>query len=351
MSINTLVGKFGGFAGVGGGNFYFKFILLGGNGLGAYPSGAPSPGEPKLHGGVTEYIIDMTTQTSPVSLIYNHKNMLGGGYHTTGLDNDPAGLPDTESGADGIFLSTASSIPSYPYPEPGFKPSIIAAAGGAGGRGGSSGGNNNAWTGDGGGGTGPASWAGSGGLTTPASPSTSSHQGAGASVSAGGAAGPSVSPSPPAVTHGTGKFMVGGQAQIGPIAPGSFTGGGGGGGYYGGGGGTTNPASGGSGGGGSGYVNTSYPLYHSSGGGDGKSTEEYYSGLSPIPGSHPPTSYTPSFSGPVSDARKSKIWLAVIPSSNISMTTPPSWFTQLEGVGTTTTKTITIKPDCTYTIA
>ena len=145
--------------------------------------------------------------------------------------------------------------------------------------------------------------------------------------------------------------MVGGQAQIGPIAPGSFTGGGGGGGYYGGAGGTTNPASGGSGGGGSGFVATTYPLYHSSGGGDGKSTEEYYPGLSPIPGSHPPTSYTPSFSGPVSDARKSKIWLAVIPSSNISMTTPPSWFTQLEGVGTTTTKTITIRPDGTYSIA
>jgi hypothetical protein len=341
---NTLVGKFGGFAGGGAGTFYFKFLLLGGHGVAALPGGAPSPGEPKLYGGVSEYTIDMTTQITPVSLIYNHKTMLGGGHHLSGLDNTPTGLPASPAAGDGIFLSTASSVPSYPYPAPGFKPSIIAAVGGAGGVGGSSGANNNGYNGDGGGGTGPGSWSGSPGLTTPNTPSTSTHMGLGASVSAGGAGSPGAGGS----AHSAGEFMVGGQGPVGPypgptgeFSPGGFTGGGGGGGYYGGGGGTTNPQSGGVGGGGSGYVNTSYPLYYSSGGGDGISNNSNYPGLSP---------QTPSPAG-AGPAARSKIWLAVIPSNDIAIATPLSDFTQLEGVGTTTTKTITINPDGTYTIA
>jgi len=335
MSINTLVGKFGGFSGVGGPKG-FKFLLFGGwNTVGVTqpPSAISDTGGRDFYGGVVEYNIDISTAPGPVSLIYNHRTMEGG-FNNGG---PPSGSQDA---GDGIFLSSAPavSLPAWParsnpVPEPGFKPTIIAAVGGAGGVGGTSGGFNHHFGGAGGGGGPSPNQPGEPGIKSPANPVVS-PQGIGA---------------PP------GPFLVGGTA---PISGGTdFTGGGGGGGYYGGGGGGPNSGTGGAGGGGSGFVSTTYTYYHSSGPG-------------PLPTVTPPTGggrgagyylnwtrsdavnmvpHTPSLP---SDRSLSKIWLAVVPIDRLSEPAHSHLesYVQLDGYNTTTTKTITMSIDGSYTI-
>jgi len=317
MSINTLVGRFGGFSGVGGPKG-FKFLLFGGwNTVGVTqpPSAISDTGGRDFYGGVVEYNIDISTAPGPVSLIYNHRTMEGG-FNNGG---PPTGGQDA---GDGIFLSTApsASLPAWParsnpVPEPGFRPTIIAAVGGAGGGGGPS-----------------PNRPGEPGIKSPANP-VASPQGTGA---------------PP------GSFLVGGTAGSSTFP--TFTGGGGGGGYYGGGAGGPNSGTGGAGGGGSGFVSTTYTYYHSSGPG-------------PLPTVTPPTgggrgagynlnwtrsdavNMVPNSPSPPSNML-SKIWLAVVPIDRLSEPAHSHLesYVQLDGYNTTTTKTITMSVDGSYTI-
>lgn len=337
MSINTLVGKFGGFAGVGGGPKGFKFLLFGGwssAGITQPPSAINDTGGHDFYGGVVEYNIDISTAPGPVSLIYNHRTMEGG------FSNGGPPIGDQDAG-DGIFLSTAPalSLPAWParsnpVPEPGFGPTIIAAAAGAGGVGGSTGGTNHHFGGAGGGGGPSSNRPGEPGIQSPANPL----------------------PSPGGTGAPPGPFLVGGGAN-GVTFP-NFTGGGGGGGYYGGNAGGSQPGTGGAGGGGSGFVSTTYTYYHSSGPG-------------PLPTVTPPTgggrgagyylnwtrsdgvymsSNNPTSTPPANMA--SKIWLAVVPIDQLSEPAHShlELYEQLDGYNTTTTKTITMSIDGSYTI-
>ena len=57
MSINTLVGRFGGFAGVGGVQGWVKIVLLGESET--FSPGAPAPALDYMQGGTTEYVMDL----------------------------------------------------------------------------------------------------------------------------------------------------------------------------------------------------------------------------------------------------------------------------------------------------
>ena len=218
---NTLVGRFGGFAGAGGTSHReYRFILLGGYGN----SGGGASG------GGTDYTISTQTSASPITLLYRQVTSPEGVH--------PDSRPATKGG-HGAFISTASSRPQVTVP------SVIAAVGGAGGNGRSP--------------SAPSKIGGAGGGSVGANGEGNSNSG-GTQSSGGAGSRPS---NPGDQQLGTpGGFLSaggGGHNQHNPFEQG----GSGGGGFYGGAGGDAkgthvrSPA----GGGGSGHVNTTTDLY------------------------------------------------------------------------------------------
>jgi hypothetical protein len=229
---NTLLGKFGGFAGSGAGFKYVRFLLIG---QGGTPGTGPTSRSSGGVGGSTVYTLSTEEFTSPQSILFRR------------APGEPGGNGGG-NGGHGYFMSTASLTPSFPHPEPLFKPTIIAAVGGGGG------GINTRHPslspsnvgGDGGGVTG-GNGVGGGGT--------------GGTQTAGGSRG-SVGFAPSLAFPGV--FLKGGNAYSDPGGtPGEAGGGSGGGGYYGGGGGGGGGVNHSSGGGGSGHANTVYAYYHS----------------------------------------------------------------------------------------
>ena len=223
---NSLIGKFGGFAGSGAGFKYVRFLLIGQAGT----NGTTSGGD----GGATVYTINTETFNSPQSYLFRK------------LSGGAAPGPGGQPGGAGYFMSTATVTPATPYPVPAFRPTIIAAVGGGGGGiyaptpslspanvGGAGGGN----TGADGVGVPPAP-AGKGGTQT-----------AGGNKGSGGGSGGTA-----------GQFLIAGVGGYDPNPGGG--GGGGGAGYYGGGGGGGGASHHSAGGGGSGHANTVYTYYH-----------------------------------------------------------------------------------------
>ncbi len=256
---NTLMGRYGGVAGVGSGIKYFKFVLLGGDGGATNYNGVGGRGG----GGLTEYIISTETMTGEI--ILEARSVVGGdGSNPTG-----------GHGGTGYFLTTSVGLPNGPGtgtwaggPDSlPLKPSVIAAVGGGGGEGRADDLNNVAnninpsipFTNFGpigaGGGT-------NGGAAMPGTVPTN-YGGYGTQTYGGqGTPSPHLSGN-----SGSGDFLLGGYGNQFGYGGGNHAGGGGGG-YYGGGGGKAsegpNPGRyGGGGGGASGHVQSSYPQYYS----------------------------------------------------------------------------------------
>ena len=247
MSINTLVGRFGGFSGVGGVQGWVKIVLLG-EGETFNPP-APAPSLDYMQGGTTEYVMDLKNIADQTLSIKTTPAAAGG----PGAPNKQGG-----SGGRGIILAT-SAVPTPGASVPiTFQPNLLAVVGGSGGEGGTVSGFETSFTsstgGAGGGPVGQTQPGGSGGGTQ----------------SAGGTGSSGATPGSP------GAYLVGGAGGSGfpgpPSPEGPKGGGGGGGGYFGGGGGggTADPGSGGTpfngkgGGGGSGFANTTHPYHYSS---------------------------------------------------------------------------------------
>lgn len=242
MSINTLVGRFGGFAGVGGVQGWVKIVLLG-ESTASNPA-APAPSLDYQQGGTTEYVMDLQKIADQTLSIKTTPSVSGG----------PGKVG--QSGGRGIILAT-SAVPTPGASVPiTFQPNLLAVVGGAGGEGATVSGWSNFFDasagGAGGGPVGQTQPGGSGGGTQ----------------SAGGTGSPGATPGSP------GAYLVGGAGGSGfpgpPSPEGPKGGGGGGGGYFGGGGGggTADPGSppfdGKGGGGGSGFANTTHPYHYSS---------------------------------------------------------------------------------------
>lgn len=267
---NTLMGRYGGVAGVGGKEHrQYRFIVLGGYGTPA-PGPAPSSSVGG-NGGTADYTIDTTNLDAPITLLYRQAS---------------GGPSPLVSGGHGAYISTATSTPQV------TGGNILAAAGGGGGA-------SSVNSDNGGAGGGPV------GADSPNSPIAGG--GSGGTQLAGGAG---TGPGTGTQDGKPGAFLSGGAGGVNPGGPSFERGGGGGGGYYGGGGGRgAGPTENSSGGGGSGHANTTYSLYAT-----GSTTQGNRPSIAPGVGA--PTTGTTSYvyvtSAPVSEGTSgpvaSKTW-------------------------------------------